>query len=251
MGRELYRIKIGSGEKKAVLTGGHCGEIAECDALLSFAEEYVSAIKESRRMCESAPKYVSVCRSIVIYPLLNPDALAYRSEGVNDDNPIKDRLLRMNGNSADFSEWRANGRGVSLERNVRLGFERRKAVENANGILDGHPRLFSGYTPESEPELRSFLDDMRKSENVKVMVNISKGKNRVYAGDRCESLSGGERLLKSIQRISGMKREREDQSAGIVDVVSCECNVPSYKLSSEKCSIRRLRDLLCSLPMLV
>ena len=93
MDRNVHKLEIGAGEKKIVLLGGVCGESEVCETLLSFAEEFIKAQEEGKRPCGTNPAYVSRYRGLVIYPLINPDALEYRCSGVNDDNPIKKRLI--------------------------------------------------------------------------------------------------------------------------------------------------------------
>ena len=191
-------------------------------------------------------------RSMVIYPLLNPDAFVYRSEGVSKENPIRDRLIDMNGGNDSFCNWSSNGRGVSLERNSSIGFERRKKYENSNDIFNGSPEMFSGNMPESEPELCALFDDILKYQNVKVFLQIAQGKNLLYSPGICEKRPGGSRIVKSVQRISGLKRKNEEiVESGIVDSIAVRFGIRSLKVISEQVDLKYMRDILYSLPILV
>lgn len=252
MDRSLEKLEIGEGEKKIVLLGGVCGQLSESNLLTEFAEEYLSMIAEGRRVYGTNPAYLSERRSIIIYPLVNPDAAYYRIEGVCDDNPIIERLLSMNKGSEDFSEWRANGRGVSLERNSPIGFDERKRYENANLIFNGSASEFSGNTPESEPELCSLIDDVMKYKGIKILLQISEGKDSIYSPSVCEGYPGGARIRKSIQRVSGIRRYKSAVSeSGIVDMMAIRLHLNSYKLTSDRVDLRRMRDLLYTLPLLI
>lgn len=252
MDRSLEKLEIGEGEKKIVLLGGVCGELSESNLLTEFAEEYLSMIAEGRRVYGTNPAYLAERRSIIIYPLVNPDAAHYRIEGVCDDNPIIERLLSMNKGSEDFSEWRANGRGVSLERNSPIGFDERKRYENANHIFNGSASEFSGNTPESEPELCSLIDDVMKYKGIKILLQISEGKDSIYSPSVCEGYPGGARIRKSIQRVSGIRRYKSAVSeSGIVDMMAIKLHLNSYKLTSDRVDLKRMRDLLYTLPLLI
>lgn len=251
MGRHIQKLEIGLGEKKILLLGGACGDSESADTLLSFAEEFAASCSERKRMCGTNPSYVSLYRKLVIYPLLNPDALEYRRIGLSEDNPIRDRLLAMNLFSEDFSEWKANGRGVSLERNSPIGFEKRKAYENAREIFNGSPCQFSGNTPESEPELCALINDILKYEKIKALVQISKGKDGIYTPVTSRT-EGKNPTLKSMLRICGMRRASDtEEDNGIVDLLSEKYGVCVYKISSERCDLKNLRDLLYTLPVIL
>lgn len=252
MDRNVHKLEIGAGEKKIVLLGGVCGESEVCETLLSFAEEFIKAQEEGKRPCGTNPAYVSRYRGLVIYPLINPDALEYRCFGVNDDNPIKNRLISMNAESQDFSDWSANGRGVSLERNSPIDFEKRRSCENARGIFNGAPSGFSGNTPESEPELCCLLSDISGYENVRALIQISKGKNGVHTPCRHQRDERSERVMKCIlSSCRAQSKALSPDDCGITDLVYKRYGIYSYKVSLEKCELKYLRGLLYSVPVTV
>lgn len=90
-------------------------------------------------------------------PCVNPDGIDMRFNGAHD-SPLRERQMRMSG--GDFSSWQANARGVDLNHNYDAGFDTYKGIEAQNGIVPG-PTLYSGESPESEPETHGVANLVR------------------------------------------------------------------------------------------
>ena len=90
---------------------------------------------------------------IWVVPVANPDGVALSQLGASAAPAAKrTQVLAINGNNADFSRWKANGRGVDLNRNFDYGWK----------IDPNYPRpapsMYSGPGPFSEPESKALRD---------------------------------------------------------------------------------------------
>ena len=163
LGREIPIITVGRGKRGALYVGAHHGmEGITAGVLLDFILEYLSLLSadgecygQSVRAWES-----EVCIHIV--PMLNPDGVNYALHGVERSNPLRERVLQMNGERGeDFSHWQANARGVDLNHNYNSGFWAYKSLEQQAGIMNGAPTRYSGERPESEPETAALCRFLR------------------------------------------------------------------------------------------
>ena len=168
LGREIPVFTLGTGKKTVVLLGGLLGtEVAVSALLLDFIGDYVQQLQKGAKLYEVNMSYLFAERSVVVVPFLNPDGIAYATEGIDENNPLYERVVRMNGGK-DLTAWQANARGVTLTRNFAAGFAEGKTEERAHGILGGAAVGFGGEYPESEPEsaalgrlLRALHADMQ------------------------------------------------------------------------------------------
>lgn len=169
LGRAIPRVRIGNGRAALLYVGAHHGMEWITAALLTrFLGDLCQAIDGGRRVTGVCPRELLETHTLWFVPMLNPDGVAYQIHGVDADNPLYERLLEMNGGSADFSHWQANARGVDLNHNYDAGFAEYKALEAENGIFGPAPTRYSGISPESEAEvsllcnfIRFYRDDLR------------------------------------------------------------------------------------------
>lgn len=161
LGREIPAFTLGSGKKAVVYVGALCGtEALVSGMLLDFIEDYVKRYQKDSKVFDVAMQYLFRERRIIVVPMLNPDGVDYATKGVSEDNPIRTRVLQMNGGE-DFSLWRANARGVDLSHNFDAGYAAHKNGERARGILNGAPFGYGGEYPESEPESAALCRMLR------------------------------------------------------------------------------------------
>ncbi|MBE6605014.1 MAG: hypothetical protein E7639_04855 [Ruminococcaceae bacterium] len=149
---EIPVFTLGEGKRCVVLVGGLQGtEAISAALLLDFIKDYSQQVQKGNKVYEINMPYLFAERRIIVVPFLNPDGIAYATEGIHDENPLFERVCRMNGGRELF-DWQANARGVTLTRNFQTGFAEAKAEEAALAVLNGAPFGFGGEYPESEPE---------------------------------------------------------------------------------------------------
>jgi len=93
--------------------------------------------------------------------MVNPDGVELVINGVSAENTRYRQLVEWNNGNTDFSNWKANIRGVDLNRNYDASWEEYKEVESLLGIDGPGPYLYGGLYPESEPESKAVADFTR------------------------------------------------------------------------------------------
>lgn len=81
--------------------------------------------------------------------MVNPDGVELVLNGISPDHPYQANLLEWNGEQPDFSNWKANIRGVDLNDQFPAHWEEEA---ERRGQLGPGPRDYGGETPLSEPE---------------------------------------------------------------------------------------------------
>ena len=248
MGREIPMITLGKGKSCFLYVGAHGGgEWLTSTILLRFINEYCELYKNKSRIYNTTLDYLYVNKTIYVVPMLNPDGVDYRINGVSDENILYDRLLKMNGESRDFSTWQANGRGVELELNYNCDFTERKRVEVEKEIYDGSPSGYGGTAPESEPETGALCNFLRFNDSIKGVLSLYRGNEEIrYSnGDRITKRSHP--IAKSMSRMSGydlVVGEKCEQIGNLLGWCISELDVPTFAVSFAEEKMNFNQDLL-------
>ncbi len=183
LGRSIPFLRIGNGNRGVLYVGAHHGmEWITAAILVRFATDFCTRLSEKGKIGKILPNAIYQTHSLYILPMLNPDGVEYQIHGINQDNPLYERLLTMNKGSEDFSHWQANARGVDLNHNYDAGFWEYKKIEAKNGIENGAPTRFSGEAPESEPEVRLLCDWIRYHEELKGALTLHTQGEEIFCG---------------------------------------------------------------------
>ena len=154
LGREIPLITLGKGKKAVLYVGAHRGTDAITSGiLLDFAADYLAKYESGATVFEYPMPYLFEERKIYLVPMLNPDGAEYVAHGLAEDNPLRERVLKME-ESRDLSHWRANARGVDLHHNYDAGFFSFH-VQKSDAVRYG------SEFPESEPETAAMARFLR------------------------------------------------------------------------------------------
>ncbi|MBQ9745134.1 MAG: hypothetical protein IJW19_08415 [Clostridia bacterium] len=267
MGRRIPLVTIGNKDaKKGVLyvSTHHATENICTSVMLNFIEDYASLISTGKYACGINTRVLHEMRRICIIPMLNPDGVEYRLHGVDESNPLKERLLQYNG-GWDFNLWNANGRGVDLNHNYNAGFDEYKRIECESGITPGRSR-YSGESPESEPEVSAITEYINS--NIDVIDGIltfhTQGEEIFYKSMGYEA-PGSAFLAKRIAKMTGYRISCAEGLAsygGLTDWFVRKYNKPSFTIEcgkgknplgvSQISSIYlKLRETLYTFPILI
>lgn len=266
MGREIPVITLGKGKPSFLYVGAHGGgEWLTSIILLKFINEYCELYKNKSRIYNTTLDYLYTNKTIYVVPMLNPDGVDYRINGVTEENILYDRLLKMNRQSGDFSSWQANGRGVELALNYNCDFKERKKIEAENEIFDGSSSGYGGTSPESEPEVGALCNFLRFNDSIKGVMSL-------YRGDEEIRYSKGELITKrslsvarSMSRMSGYALCDSEKSKTVANLLGwciSELDIPSFEVSfaEEKNNFNQdllfkgyaeLREILFAFPLML
>ena len=157
LSRPIEAYFVGSGRRYILITAAHH---ALESITVNFAFTFIDFLltkSENDSINGVDCKFLLSKYCFLVIPCVNPDGIELRFNGASD-TPLRERQLRMSG--GDFSSWQANARGVDLNHNYDAGFREYKSIECESGISPG-AALYSGESPESEPETRGVANLVR------------------------------------------------------------------------------------------
>jgi len=167
-GKDMYVIKLGKGPTKVLLTGSiHARENVNTNYLLRQTEEMAIAYTSDKDY--EGYDIVQLLNNFTVYisPMNNPD-------GVDICNAfaIPDDVSDIN--EWGQVSWKANGRGVDLNRNFPFCWEDMKAADNEH--TKPSKMNFPGTSAASEPETQNLMK-LVQTNNFEFCLNFhTKGK---------------------------------------------------------------------------
>ena len=233
LGKSIHRISFGKGETGIIYIASHHGmEWITTALLLAFLNELCFGFVRGKNIFDISTRVLFETRRIDVIPMLNPDGVDISIHGVDDNNIMKNRLIRMNNGSDDFSNWQANARGVDINHNYNAGFQEYKIIERSNGILNGCPSKYSGEYPESEPETKAICSFVRATQPRLALTLHTQGEEIFYtSGERMASKSLP--IVQTLSRLTGYKISIPTGTAvygGFTDWFIDEFSSPSFTL---------------------
>lgn len=231
--RAIPILHIGNGSRRVLYVGAHHGmEWLTSLVLTRFLEEFCEVVKEKKRMFGVYPCDLLDGYTLSILPMLNPDGVEYQIHGVGEDNPLRERLLAMNGGSEDFSAWQANARGVDLNHNYDAGFDEYKQLEKVQNISKGAPTRYSGESAESEVEVAALCNLIRFSAPWKGIMTLHTQGEEIFAPS-CKKEQTESVTARRLAELTGYRLVRAEGLAaygGLSDWASEKLSIPSFTM---------------------
>lgn len=148
LGRELYALRIGEGQRKILFAGAFHGmEHITAQLLLQYLWDHCG---------EKLP-----CQLTVV-PMVNPDGVEIQQYGWMRAGRYASTVKGVS--KGDTSRWQANARGVDLNHNFDAQWRDLRQREIEAGIVGPAATRFGGYYPESEPESRALAQYCRQEQ---------------------------------------------------------------------------------------
>ncbi|MBB6452298.1 g-D-glutamyl-meso-diaminopimelate peptidase [Salirhabdus euzebyi] len=149
MNKPIPELVIGKGTKKVHVNGSfHANEWITTPIIMTFLNDYLLALTNQQpiRGLNMNPYYEEVLLSVV--PMVNPDGVNLVIEGPPEEEAYRQQVLNINNGSTDFSNWKANIRGVDLNNQYPAKWE----IEAERKEQQPAPRDYPGEQPLTEPE---------------------------------------------------------------------------------------------------
>lgn len=157
-GRPLYALRVGNGQKEILMDAAlHAREHMTTNVLLEMIDAYSYAYVNGQSYSGYNVRALLDATSIWFVPMVNPDGVTLVQGGMS---AAKDpaAILKLNSNSRDVGRWKANIRGVDLNRNFEAGWKQKETSAAPSY------KNFKGYSVFSEAEskaLRQFVESHR------------------------------------------------------------------------------------------
>ena len=240
LGKELFCIKLGDGDKKVFINASHHGKEWITSMLVMCMLEKLCFLYVNKNSIYSFD-IEKICKATSLYicPMVNPDGVDLSINGLTEDIPpiTKTRLISYNNNSKDFiGKWQANANGVDLNHNYDAGFSKGKALEAKEGIFTPGPTRFSGHHPFSEPETLA-LSAFTKSLMPDVTVSYHAQGEEIYYDYEGLAPQLSKKMAFDMAQISGYKAcEPEGMASfsGYKDWAIEKLHIPSFTIEVGK-----------------
>jgi murein tripeptide amidase MpaA len=150
-GRNLYALKLGTGKQEISINASHhAREHMTTNVTMEMIDDYAAAYEKNATINGYNVRAILNRTSIYFVPMVNPDGVMLVQQGAKSaKNPTQ--VIKLNKGSKNFSAWKANVRGVDLNRQYPANWNH---IKNTNGKPG--PYNYKGSRPLSEPETRTM-----------------------------------------------------------------------------------------------
>ncbi|MEH7308805.1 M14 family metallopeptidase [Neobacillus drentensis] len=214
LGKEISEIKLGTGEKRVHYNGSfHANEWITSLVIMTFLNDYLLSLTNHYpiRGLQSFPLYQQSTLSIV--PMVNPDGVDLVLNGPPENENWQSKVVDLNKGSTDFTEWKANIRGVDLNDQ----FPARWELEKARNPNEPGPRDYVGEKPLLEPEAIAMAKLTKERDFARVLAFHTQGEV-IYWGFENLEPAESEEIVKEFCRVSGYEPVKTLESyAGFKD----------------------------------
>lgn len=198
-GRNLYSLCLGNpeAEKQVFVTAGtHAREYINCQVVMMMVERYCRNYGGKYKGKTYGQLFDEV--AIYIVPMVNPDGIAISEfgPGVIKDSKLRSKVKKMP-RRGGYSNWKANARGVDLNRNYKMYAGKPAEKKPAS---EGYP----GASRFSENEAKAVRDLMKSMTNMKACLNYHSMGQAIYWGYKNKSYkSKSYALAKMFKEMTG------------------------------------------------
>jgi g-D-glutamyl-meso-diaminopimelate peptidase len=231
LGKSLVAARIGTGKKQVHYNGSfHAREWITTPLLLKFIEDCVAAYANGSRLRDQDMRQLFQQTSLWIVPLVNPDGVELALRGVTPQNPYYESLLEWNKGSLDFSQWKANIRGVDLNRQYPAHWEEERERSAALGVTSPGPLYYAGTAPLTEPEAIAIAH-LTQSHDFRLVMAFHTQGEEIYWSYRGLEPPESEGIANRFAAVSGyLPIALTDSDAGYKDWFIQEYRRPGFTI---------------------
>lgn len=205
----LYALRLGCGPRKVHINASHHGnEWLTTFILMRTIEMLCKALKNGESLYGIYIKELLQRVTYDFVPMVNPDGVMLCLEGTKSEYFTKAHL-KWNEGSFDFSRWKANARGVDLNRNYDAGF---LAYQHISEVHTPSFAYYAGPYPESEPESKALADLTRRQQYDIVLAYHTQGEMIYWTYDNLYVATAQE-YAKIFEEVSGYILEEPEPLA--------------------------------------
>ena len=190
LGKMIPAIMLGEGKTVVTFIGGQEG----CDGispyiLIRFVRDICALYEEGGAAFGFSAESILKNYTIVVIPMLNPDGVDYSFCGIKEDNPLKERVIKLNSGSDDFSSWRGNARGIELKYNYGLQNEENEPEPETGALCNFlkyglKPDLLFVFSQSEDNEDCLYYGEGEAENKMAIALSQMSGMKRIYRESR-------------------------------------------------------------------
>lgn len=153
-GKPLYAVSLGTGKATVFINGSHhAREWLTTNLNMYMLDQYAQYYLSKKKLDGYDVRKVLDRTTMWFVPMVNPDGVTLQQSGLKAF-PKKDhaKLIKMNEGSKSFKRWKANGKGVDLNRQYDADWKHIK-------LDPGKPKwsLYKGKAPVTAKETKAMV----------------------------------------------------------------------------------------------
>lgn len=225
--RAIYLVKLGHGPQKILLDGAHHGnEWISSFLLMSMIEHYAFHYHTGQPFYEYDLRELLAAYTLYVVPMVNPDGVEIvGSSGRSSLN--YQELLAINNGSTNFSGWKANARGVDLNRQYPTNWR----LASNYGPPQPSRANYAGTGPLTEPEAIT-VDRLHRQEKFTAHLTYHSVGNMIfyYYYQTGDLLRRDRELVRAVGRMTGYEIRHGSGGIGGMarDHVVSTYQIPSF-----------------------
>lgn len=224
--RNIYDVILGNpNAKKCVVFQAsiHAREYMTSQLVMEQMEYYLDHYNETYKKKTYQEIFDKVCVHVVA--MSNPDGVTISQEGINGIRKasLRKKIKKMYG-ARYTTTWKANARGVDLNRQFNYNFEYKIKKKYKKGSYAG----YGGKKPVSEKESKALVK-LVNDEKPKAVVNYHAMGNVIYC-----NYGGPKKVQKKVYKLAGEIRSLTgytymglDKAPGFANWLVCKKKIPS------------------------
>ncbi|PKG23769.1 peptidase M14 [Niallia nealsonii] len=153
-GRDIYAVSLGKGTATTFINGSHhAREWLTTNLNMYMLEQYAISYQKKTKINGYDTQKILANTKIWFVPMVNPDGVTLQQQGLKAfPKSAHAGLIKMNDGSKNFKRWKANAKGIDLNRQYDAGWK--NISNNAKGPSYSH---YKGKTPASAKEVKAIL----------------------------------------------------------------------------------------------
>ncbi|MCT4620039.1 MAG: M14 family metallocarboxypeptidase [Marinisporobacter sp.] len=230
-GREIWAIKVGNGKAKVFLNGSHhAREWITSNLLMYTIDQYAHAYKENTFIDGYNVRNLLDQVSVWFVPMVNPDGVTLQQFGLSSfPKEIHKNLIHLNNGSTNFKRWKANAKGIDLNRQYPADWENIK-YNQINPYYKNH----KGDTPLISKEAQALVDFTYEI-NPEITASYHSSGRILYwhYKTKPENLKRDEKIAHGLSKITGYKLvnpSKNPSGGGYKDWFIQTFNRPSFTI---------------------
>jgi len=238
MGRQIYYLKIGNGEKEVFYNASHhANEWITTPLLLAFLENYCYAYVNNKTVYNVNADMLYSMATLYVVPLVNPDGVDLVTGALMTDNTYYKTALSISEKYPNIpfpDGWKANIAGTDLNLNYPAYWENAKKIKYAQGFISPAPRDYVGDAPLSAIESNNIYN-FTKEHNFRLTLSYHTQGEVIYWKFLDFNPEGSYETALKFGASSGYTVEETPMAsgyAGYKDWFILEYNLPGYTIEA-------------------
>ncbi|ENH96649.1 gamma-D-glutamyl-L-diamino acid endopeptidase I [Gracilibacillus halophilus YIM-C55.5] len=202
LGKDILELQIGTGTNLRHINGSfHANEWITTPVIMKFLNQYALSLTNHEPIRDLHVLSYFQNTQLSVVPMVNPDGVNLVLKGSEASGEWKEEVISMNDGHRDFSNWKANIRGVDLNNQFPALWE----TETTRKPTSPQPRDFPGKRPLTEPEAIAMANLARQRDFQIINAFHTQGEV-IYWGYQGLEPAHARSIVEEYQRVSDMNR---------------------------------------------